>query len=355
MARKTNKTDHLLNLLAGGSGQEETQQEAGKAADSKEVLEENKAGDPKQEGDMAQAAEKADAHREAAGGQDAAPGVASAYESGAVGKNVHVVRAVGSEDPIAELIREELETDLNEAIEKAGVKEEAVMEKDTVQDEAMPMETEMDVSAQIAAEGAEAAEEAVMSAETSAEGPEAIEEIPVPAEVLAEKPEAAVSVPGEAVTETIAEEASGGTDVPVQEEAAGSIAEEEAREQEVLDEVRGGTIEEQQGGLLTEGTGQEESEGDDNMQGYVFHNMMETIVRDKVPEYIEQFGVCTCKHCRADVIALALSKLPPKYVVVHESAISPLRSFYEDHYAGQIVVEITKACIAVSSHPHHSR
>lgn len=93
----------------------------------------------------------------------------------------------------------------------------------------------------------------------------------------------------------------------------------------------------------------------DEMDGYVFYNIMEKIVQDKAMKYMNQFGNCTCKRCETDTIALALSKLPPKYVVVKKDSVSPLLNFYEDHYAGQIIVEITKACIKVNRNPRHNR
>lgn len=93
----------------------------------------------------------------------------------------------------------------------------------------------------------------------------------------------------------------------------------------------------------------------DEMEGYLFYNIMEKIVQEKAMKYMKQFGNCTCRRCEADTIALALSKLPPKYVVVKEDSISPLLNFYEDHYAGQIIVEITKACIVVNKNPRHHR
>ena len=93
----------------------------------------------------------------------------------------------------------------------------------------------------------------------------------------------------------------------------------------------------------------------DEMEGYVFYNIMEKIVQDKAMKYMKQFGNCTCKRCEADTIALALSMLPPKYVVVKKDSVSPLLNFYEDHYAGQIIVEITKACITVNRNPRHNR
>lgn len=318
MARKTNKTDHLLNLLAGsGSGQEDAQRETAEGKGALEETGSKEAGNKKQAPD-----EKTGSLKETApaGGQGAAP----VYGTQTAGKNVHVVRAIGSEDPIAELIKEELETDLNRAMEKAGVMEETVMADNAVQNGMMPT-------------GPEATEEAVAGTDTAMSE----KEIPVTEETAAfaaEKgAEEEATAGGASVT---AQEA----DTETAEQNDGTFAEEQ-----LLEEVRGGTIEGQQKEAMPE------EDTDDEMEGYVFHNMMETIVREKVPEYIRQFGVCQCKHCKADVIALALSKLPPKYVVVHESAISPLRSFYEDHYAGQITVEITKACIAVSSHPHHNR
>lgn len=47
------------------------------------------------------------------------------------------------------------------------------------------------------------------------------------------------------------------------------------------------------------------------MDGFVFYNIMESIVQEKAIKYMKQFGNCTCKRCEADTIALALSKLPP--------------------------------------------
>ncbi|WP_138262560.1 late competence development ComFB family protein [[Clostridium] hylemonae] len=97
----------------------------------------------------------------------------------------------------------------------------------------------------------------------------------------------------------------------------------------------------------------EEEPGKDLDFAYV--NVMETLVQDRVLEYMEQFGVCTCPRCIADTSALALTQLTPKYVVVSKEAISPLMNFYTKKYAGQITVEITKACIQVGDVPHHSR
>ena len=40
------------------------------------------------------------------------------------------------------------------------------------------------------------------------------------------------------------------------------------------------------------------------------------------------FGLCDCARCLADVRALALTRLPPKYVVLAESVATPMLSLY---------------------------
>lgn len=88
---------------------------------------------------------------------------------------------------------------------------------------------------------------------------------------------------------------------------------------------------------------------------YVFLNVMEQLVRDIADKYIKQFGTCTCSRCKADVIALALTNLPPKYEVVARNAAAPLMNFYSQQFAGAVTVEVTKACTQVRERPHHNR
>jgi hypothetical protein len=98
-----------------------------------------------------------------------------------------------------------------------------------------------------------------------------------------------------------------------------------------------------------------ECDDDEFAKSFVFVNVMEKLVEEKVGHYMEQFGVCMCSRCRADVMAVALTKLPAKYVVVNKATVSPLINFYSNKFAGQITVEITKACIRVNESPHHNR
>lgn len=82
-------------------------------------------------------------------------------------------------------------------------------------------------------------------------------------------------------------------------------------------------------------------------------NVMQEIVEDKIIYFMKQFDVCCCSRCRADTIALTLSGLPSRYIVVDKAAVRPLISFYTNRYISQITVEAVKACTQVKENPRH--
>lgn len=86
---------------------------------------------------------------------------------------------------------------------------------------------------------------------------------------------------------------------------------------------------------------------------FAYINVMERIVQDKAIYFIKEFNMCSCERCVIDTIALALTHLPPKYIVADTSSISPLLNYYTNKYIGQVTVELTKACMAVKNSPHH--
>ncbi len=88
-------------------------------------------------------------------------------------------------------------------------------------------------------------------------------------------------------------------------------------------------------------------------EGYSFVNVMEYIIKLRIDEYLEEFSVCDCSRCRADVTALTLTNLPSKYVVVDKNNVSPRLYYYENIYLGKVAVELTKACMSVAKTPHH--
>ncbi|RKD33008.1 late competence development ComFB family protein [Lacrimispora algidixylanolytica] len=86
---------------------------------------------------------------------------------------------------------------------------------------------------------------------------------------------------------------------------------------------------------------------------FKYLNVMEHVVQNKVHEYAAKLDACCCGHCIADITALTLTNLPPKYVVVEPPSASPLLNFYVNRFSQQVFVELTKACFTVKQNPHH--
>lgn len=89
--------------------------------------------------------------------------------------------------------------------------------------------------------------------------------------------------------------------------------------------------------------------------GWQTINVMEKIIQQEdLDTYINQYGVCKCSRCRADVVALILTSLPAKYVVVENNVASPMVSFYRSKFKIRLLTEIAKACVSVKNNPRHN-
>ena len=122
--------------------------------------------------------------------------------------------------------------------------------------------------------------------------------------------------------------------------------------QEAQDRVQ----EAQDGGREPQDGGQEPRDGDHDSGQEECHieNVMENIItRMDLKKYMEQYGVCRCSRCCADTKALILTRLPSKYVVVHEDSVAPMIGFYENKFKVRIFTEILKACLQVKEKPRH--
>ena len=84
-------------------------------------------------------------------------------------------------------------------------------------------------------------------------------------------------------------------------------------------------------------------------------NIMQVLVEEKAPAYIKKFGLCTCKQCEADVKALTLTNLVPKYVVLSRLDRIPMLTVYEGRFNSTVFAQLTRACKVVMDHPHHHR
>ena len=90
-----------------------------------------------------------------------------------------------------------------------------------------------------------------------------------------------------------------------------------------------------------------------HLPNYRFVNVMEYIVKDIAIDYMKKFDMCTCERCVVDTIALTLTYCSAKYIVVDSHSVSPLLNFYSNHYLGDVTVELTKACIKIKENPRH--
>ena len=84
-------------------------------------------------------------------------------------------------------------------------------------------------------------------------------------------------------------------------------------------------------------------------------NVMQVLVDEKADKYIKMFGLCGCPRCAADVRALALNNLPPKYVVMPPGQVVPRISVYEGRYSAAVTMQILRACQTVMENPRHDR
>lgn len=88
--------------------------------------------------------------------------------------------------------------------------------------------------------------------------------------------------------------------------------------------------------------------------GTVFINVMERLVEERLEKYVKRFGLCSCPRCLADVRALALSRLPAKYVVLPASSAAPMMSLYQAKFDSMVIAQVIQACKTVMESPRHT-
>lgn len=83
-------------------------------------------------------------------------------------------------------------------------------------------------------------------------------------------------------------------------------------------------------------------------------NVMELLVDERLSRYIRMFHLCECPRCLADAKALALTRLPAKYVVLTPSVKAPMLSLYQAKYDSDVTTQIIYACKEVMERPRHT-
>ena len=82
-------------------------------------------------------------------------------------------------------------------------------------------------------------------------------------------------------------------------------------------------------------------------------NYNEDWVRSYLERNIASFDVCDCENCRLDIMAIALNKLPPQYVVTEKGAIFASVKEMSHQRMVDLATAVTEAVIMVNSKPSH--
>ncbi len=401
MARKTNKTSHVLNLITNGNPSA-SDSPASEGASPDAGLPQEAALEPAVSGISREAAMALGAASEehAAALRENAAALrenAAALHEVSVGNETDEILPAESKEVQPEEAQPEQEPEENERESALQQKEDpavplesagpALQEEGRRQEqEAIPVPTFTGEKKVIVVDASESdklsdeirelleehvereeAERAAGADKAEPEGPEAepetvLTEEPEPepspepeeaAETSIQEQESGISPEGETISETVPEEEPEPESSPEPEKVPNpeSFREpEKAPESEKAQEPEAAGI---PSGPEAEGDEEAEPEPEPK-KNYRIVNVMERIMeRKNLKADMEKYGVCTCSRCCADVLAFSLTNLPAKYVVVDENPEAPIIGFYENKLKVAILTEFMKACILVKEHPRH--
>lgn len=87
---------------------------------------------------------------------------------------------------------------------------------------------------------------------------------------------------------------------------------------------------------------------------YELKNHTEIAVYQALQDYLQKNGIaCSCEFCQADIMAMALNRLPPRYYVsLRGQIITQLESHTLPDQA-RVMSEVVRAVQQVSASPSH--
>ena len=98
---------------------------------------------------------------------------------------------------------------------------------------------------------------------------------------------------------------------------------------------------------------QEEQKQEDGPSYRVVNIMEEILTPELILDALKSNDTCTCSRCQADVKALMLTRLPPKYIVADNTAVPMLLTFYRNKFRVAVLSQSIRACMEVKEHPRH--
>jgi len=89
----------------------------------------------------------------------------------------------------------------------------------------------------------------------------------------------------------------------------------------------------------------------------VLKNYMEDCVEDMLHNMIRDRGfntkLCVCEQCRIDMMAIALSRLPTKYIVTRKGELYAKLNTLQNQFEVDIIAALTQASVIVGNNPRH--
>ncbi|MDL2288788.1 late competence development ComFB family protein [Oscillospiraceae bacterium OttesenSCG-928-F05] len=83
------------------------------------------------------------------------------------------------------------------------------------------------------------------------------------------------------------------------------------------------------------------------------HNIKEDFVEKALEDILANYDCCKCTKCQMDMMALALNKLRPHYVVTQQGQAMTTNMYLSTHGQAEILSETVKAVEFVSKNPRH--
>ena len=81
--------------------------------------------------------------------------------------------------------------------------------------------------------------------------------------------------------------------------------------------------------------------------------MEEILTPELILDALKSNDTCTCSRCQADVKALMLTRLPPKYIVADNTAVPMMLTYYCNKFRVAVLSQSIRACMKVKEHPRH--
>ena len=98
---------------------------------------------------------------------------------------------------------------------------------------------------------------------------------------------------------------------------------------------------------------QEEQKQEDRPSYRVVNIMEEILTPELILDALKSNDTCTCSRCQADVKALMLTRLPPKYIVADNTAVPMLLTYYHNKFRVAVLSQSIRACMDVTERPRH--